>query len=125
MKKSFENERKKWTENKNHLVRKIDEKNIKILDLEEQSRRLEEEVGNLYRDLREEKAAKRLLIADLNGRKAADEGKTKTEKTEVDPVHMKIALDQVELYPFKWQFLILTDIGENVQKWTRVFSTRR
>ena len=107
MKKSFENERKKWTENKNHLVRKIDDKNIKILDLEEQSRRLEEEVGNLYRDLREEKAAKRLLIADLNGRKAADEGKTKTEKTEVDPVHMKIALDQVELLPFKWQFFNL------------------
>ena len=104
MKKSFENERKNWTEKKNHLVRKIDEKNIKILDLEEQSRRLEEEVGNLYRDLREEKAAKRLLIADLNGRKAADEGKTKTEKTEVDPVHMKIALDQVELFSFKWQF---------------------
>ena len=97
MKKSFEKERKTWSDTKKHLDRKIDEKNVKILDLEEQSRRLEEEVGNLYRDLREEKAAKRLLIADLNGRKAADEGKTKTEKTDVDPVHMKIALDQVYL----------------------------
>ena len=107
MKKSFEKERKNWTDTKNQLARKIDEKNIKILDLEEQSRRLEEEVGNIYRDLREEKAAKRLLIADLNGRKAADEGKTKTEKMDVDPVHMKIALDQVELFPLNRQFFNL------------------
>lgn len=68
LKKTFEKEKLGWRETQNRLERKIEEKNVKILDLQEQSRRLEEEVGNLYRELREEKAAKRLLIADLNGR---------------------------------------------------------
>ena len=79
-----QNEKLRW---------EINSQNNDKLDLERQIERLSQEVGELYKNLHEEKAARRLLISDLNSRNST-EVKPTNEKEQIDALHMKIALEQ-------------------------------
>ena len=104
------------------LYKEIETRKNKELDLETQVKRLGDEVGELYAKYREEKTARRLLISDLNDQKIMtdqnvevnDSGRASSliqsyeidpindKKHQrinlkpflVDPVHMKLALEQ-------------------------------
>ena len=104
------------------LYKEIETRKNKELDLETQVKRLGDEVGELYAKYREEKTARRLLISDLNDQKIMtdqnvevnDSGRAssliqsyeidpindkKHQRVNlkpflVDPVHMKLALEQ-------------------------------
>jgi len=67
-----------------------------IQDLNVQVSKLGEELGNTYRQYRDEKCARRLLISDMNDQKIIAEQAvdTKGQDPALDPVHMKLALEQ-------------------------------
>ena len=66
-----------------------------IQDLNVQVLKLGEELGNTYRQYRDEKCARRLLISDMNDQKLLAEQTADTKgDPSVDPVHMKLALEQ-------------------------------
>ena len=70
-----------------------------IQDLNVQVAKLGEELGNTYRQYRDEKCARRLLISDMNDQKiqaeqAIDAKSGGQGQEQLDPVHMKLALEQ-------------------------------
>lgn len=79
-----------------NLQNQVEQRDLTNLDLQRQIERLQKEVGELYKNYREEKSARRLLISDLSGRNTNDVKPT-SDKDEIDPVHMKIALEQTRI----------------------------
>jgi len=84
---------KKLKEENVSLYKEIETRKHKELDLETQVKRLGDEVGELYAKYREEKTARRLLISDLNDQKIMTDQNVEVNDS-VDPVHMKLALEQ-------------------------------
>ena len=74
------------------LEQKLKQSRTKTLDHEHQIERLQAEIGELYKNYREEKSARRLLISDLSGRTANDL-KPPANKDEPDPVQSLQYLD--------------------------------
>ena len=81
-------------EENTELKKQIQFQNMENTDLQVQIKKLGEEVGTQYKKYRDEKCARRLLISDMNDQKMLSQQPTGESDESVDPIHMKLALEQ-------------------------------
>jgi hypothetical protein len=81
-------------EENTELKKQIQFQNMENTDLQVQIKKLGEEVGTQYKKYRDEKCARRLLISDMNDQKMLSQQPTGETDESVDPIHMKLALEQ-------------------------------